>query len=116
MFSEVLKLLTVSERLTPHQFWGRGMREFDILLRQDDETIAGIEVKASATFMAGNFAGLQALAEACGRRFAFGVVLYDIMDLVPFGDRLVVALISFLWGGSAMREHVKSTGLKLRLK
>jgi hypothetical protein len=38
-----------------------------------------------------------ALAEACGDRFAFGVVLYDGADRVPFGDRLAAAPLSCLW-------------------
>ena len=62
-----------------------------------DGMIAGIEVKASATVKSGDFAGLRALAEACGDRFAFGTVLYDSTDVVPFGDRLAAAPLSCLW-------------------
>lgn len=99
VFSEVLKLLTASDlQLTPHHFRDRDMREVDIVLERDDGMIAGIEVKASATVKAGDFAGLRALAEACGDRFAFGVVLYDSTDVVPFGDRLAAAPLSCLWG------------------
>jgi hypothetical protein len=88
VFSEVLKLMTASDlRLTPHHFRDRDMREVDIVLERDDGMIAGIEVKASATVKAGDFGGLRALAEACGDRFAFGVVLYDSADVVPFGDK-----------------------------
>lgn len=98
VFSEVLKLMTASDlRLTPHHFRDRDMREVDIVLERDDGMIAGIEVKASATVRSGDFAGLRALAEPCGDRFAFGVVLYDNTDVVPFGDRLVAAPLSCLW-------------------
>jgi hypothetical protein len=38
------------------------------------------------------------LAEACGDRFAFGVVVYDI---VPFGDRLAAAVVESLEGRGA---------------
>ena len=68
------------------------------MLERDDGMIAGIEVKASATVKTGDFSGLRALAEACGDRFAFGVVLYDGGDVVPFGDRLAAAPLSCLWG------------------
>jgi predicted AAA+ superfamily ATPase len=99
VFSEVLKLMTASDlRLTPHHFRDRDMREVDIVLERDDGMIAGIEVKASATVKAGDFSGLRALAEACGDRFAFGAVLYDSTDVVPFGDRLAAAPLSCLWG------------------
>ncbi len=98
VFSEVLKLMTASDlRLTPHHFRDRDMREVDIVLERDDGMIAGIEVKASATVRFGDFAGLRALAEPCGDRFACGVVLYDNTDVVPFGDRLVAAPLSCLW-------------------
>jgi hypothetical protein len=60
--------------------------------------MAGIEVKASATVKAGDFGGLRALAEACGDRFAFGVVLYDNTDVVPFGDKLAAVPLSSMWG------------------
>lgn len=99
VFSEVLKLMTASDlRLTPHHFRDRDMREVDIVLERDDGMIAGIEVKASATVKADDFSGLRALAEACGDRFAFGAVLYDNADVVPFGDRLAAAPLSCLWG------------------
>jgi len=69
-----------------------------MLLERDDGTIVGIEVKASATVKAGDFEGLRTLTEACGDRFAFGVVLYDITDVVPFADGLAAAPLSCLWG------------------
>lgn len=98
VFSEVLKLMTASDlRLTPHHFRDRDMREVDIVLERDDGMIVGIEVKASATVKAGDFGGLRALAEACGNRFAFGVVLYDSTDVVPFGEQLAAAPLSCLW-------------------
>jgi hypothetical protein len=40
---------------------------------------------------------MKVLAQACGDRFAFGVVLYDGADVVPFGDRLAAAPLSCLW-------------------
>lgn len=99
VFSEILKLMTASDlRLTPYHFRDRDMREVDIVLERDDGMIAGIEVKASATVKAGDFGGLRALAEACGDRFAFGVVLYDNTDVVPFGDKLAAAPLSSMWG------------------
>ena len=106
VFSEVLKLMTTSDLLlTPFHFRDRDMREVDIVLERDDGVIAGIEVKASATVKAGDFGGLRALAEACGDRFAFGVVLYDSADVVPFGDRLAAVPLSSLWDGEATKNE-----------
>ena len=98
VFSEVLKLMTASDlRLAAYHFRDRQMREVDIVLERDDGRIAGIEVKAGATVTSRDFAGLRTLAEACGERFACGVVLYDSADFVPFGDKLAAAPLSCLW-------------------
>ena len=98
VFAEVLKLMTASDlRLTPHHYRDRDTREVDIVLERDDGMVAAIEVKASATVKAGDFSGLRALADACGDRFAFGVVLYDSTDVVSFGDRLAAVPLSSLW-------------------
>jgi len=103
VFSEVLKLMGASHlRLSPYHFRDRDMREVAIVLERDDGMLVGIEVKASATVKAADFRGLRAFAEACGDRFAFGVVHYDSTDVVPFGDRLAAAApLSSLWNGDA---------------
>ena len=99
MFSEVLKLMTASDlRLTPYHVRDQQMHEVDIVLERDDSMIVGIKVKAAATVKSGDFAGLRTLAEACKDRFAFGVVLYDSADLVPFGDKLAAVPLFSLWG------------------
>lgn len=99
VFSEVLKLMTASDlRLTPYHFRDQQMHEGDIVLERGDGMIVGIEVKAAATVKSSDFAGLRTLAEACKERFAYGVVLYDSTDLVPFGDKLAAAPLSCLWG------------------
>lgn len=98
VFSEVLKLMAASDlRLTPYHFRDQQMREVDIVLERDDGTIVGIEIKASASVAARDFAGLRTLAQACGDRFAYGVVLYDNTDVVPFGDRIAAVPLSALW-------------------
>lgn len=50
------------------------MKEMDIVLERDDGIIAAVELKASATVESTDFNGMKALAEACGERFAYGVV------------------------------------------
>lgn len=98
VFSEVLKLMTASDlRLTPYHFRDQQMREVDIVLERDDGMIAGIEIKASATVKSSDFGGLRTLMGTCGDRFAYGVVLYDGADVVPFGDGLAAVPLSSLW-------------------
>lgn len=98
VFSEIMKLMSASDlRLTPYHFRDQRMREVDIVLERDDGMIVGIEVKASATVKSSDFGGLRTLAEACGGRFAYGVILYDSAEFVPFGERLAAASLSSLW-------------------
>jgi predicted AAA+ superfamily ATPase len=98
VFSEVLKLMSgADQRLTPYHFRDQQMHEVDIVLERDDGMIVGIEVKAAATVKSSDLAGLRTLAAACKERFAYGVVLYDSADLVPFGDKLAAAPLSCLW-------------------
>ena len=98
VFGEIMKLLTGSDmHVAPYHFRDQHMREVDLVLERDDGTIAGIEVKASATVKTSDFAGLRALAEACQEQFAFGVVLYDSGDRIPFGEKLAAAPLSCLW-------------------
>lgn len=98
VFSEILKLMTASDlRLTPYHFRDQQMREVDIVLERDDGMIAGIEIKASATVKSSDFGGLRTLMGTRGDRFAYGVVLYDGADVVPFGDGLAAVPLSSLW-------------------
>jgi hypothetical protein len=59
--------------------------------------VVGIEIKASATVTASDFSGMKRLADACGAKFAYGVVLYDGETIVPFGSKLAAAPLSCLW-------------------
>lgn len=98
VFSEILKLMAASDlQLMPYHFRDQQMREVDIVLERDDGMIAGIEIKAAASADSSDFAGLRVLAEACKERFAYGVVLYDSADFVPFSDKLAAAPLSCLW-------------------
>lgn len=98
VFSEVLKLMSASSHsLTPYHFRDQQMREVDIVLERDDGIVVGIEIKASATVKASDFAGIRTLAESCNDRFAQGVVLYDGTEIIPFGDRMAAVPLSVLW-------------------
>ncbi len=98
VFSEIRKLMAGSSlRLTPYHFRDQAMHEVDFVLERDDGTLAGIEVKASATVNPADFAGLRTLAEACGNRFAYGVVLYDSGTVVATGEKFAAVPLSWLW-------------------
>jgi uncharacterized protein len=98
VFGEIMKLMSWSDlRLTPYHFRDQQMHEVDIVLERDDGAIVGIEVKASASVTISDFSGIRKLAEACGKRFTFGILLYDGDTVVPFGPGLAAAPISSLW-------------------
>jgi hypothetical protein len=98
VFAELSKLASSSdERLELLHFRDRYDNEVDFVIEDPRGHVLGIEVKASATVTTADFSGLRKLAEACGKRFMLGLVLYDHDTLVPFGERLFAAPISTLW-------------------
>lgn len=98
VFAEIMKLMTWSElQLTLYHFRDQEKNEVDLVLERDDGMVAGIEIKASATVTPSDFGGMKKLADACGSKFAYGVVLYDGDTIVPFGSKLAAVPISCLW-------------------
>lgn len=62
--------------------------EVDFVLESPDRQLVGIEVKASATVVPGDFRGLKRLHALAGNRFASGIVLHDGDRALPMGERL----------------------------
>lgn len=98
VFSEVLKTASwTDQRFTFSHYRDKDQNEVDIVVEDQARKIVGLEVKASATVSASDFGGLRRLAEAAGKRFVTGVVLYDGATLIPWGPNLWAAPISSLW-------------------
>lgn len=98
VFAEIMKLMTWSDlQLTLYHFRDQEKNEVDLVLERDDGMVAGIEIKASATVTASDFSGIKKLADACGSKFAYGVVLYDGDTVVPFGSKHAAVPLSCLW-------------------
>lgn len=98
VLAELLKLASWSEeRLEFFHFRDRYDNEVDIVIEDSHGHVVGVEVKAAATVTTADFSGLRKLAEACGKRFILGLVLYDHHTVVPFGERLFATPISALW-------------------
>jgi hypothetical protein len=99
VLAEILKLASwTGEHYEFFHFRDKQQNEVDIVIEDHAGRIVGIEVKAAATVTAADFGGLRKLAEASGKRFALGLVLYDHSQVVPFGERLLAAPLSTLWG------------------
>ena len=110
LFGQVLESFAVSEidrkgawndaSVRLFHFRTHAGREVDIVLEDGRGRVVGVEVKATASPSAGDFAGLRALAVAAGQRFHRGVVLCLSQSPVPFGPHLQTLPVSALWSGA----------------
>jgi len=98
VYAEILRLRTTLED-PPQCFHFRDAKkaEVDLVLERRDGSLVGIEVKASATVSSADFNGLRKLARPAGDKFAFGAVLYDGEEVLPFGENLAAVPVSCLW-------------------
>lgn len=74
--------------------------EVDIIAEDEAGRIVGIEVKASATVTASDFAGLKRLSAATDE-FVAGVVLYDGSEPLSFGEKMQALPLASLWSPTA---------------
>jgi predicted AAA+ superfamily ATPase len=72
-------------------------QEVDVVLEDPTGRLVGIEVKTAAVVGSEDFKGLRALAEAAGRHFHRGIVLYTGTEMVPFGQNLHAVPVTALW-------------------
>lgn len=80
-----------------YHYRSAGGVEVDFVLEDASRRIAGIEVKAAKSIGIKEFSGLQDLMNACGEKFACGIVLYGGNETVRFGPRLHAVPIHTLW-------------------
>lgn len=79
-------------------FWRTASgQEVDLVLEDRTGRVAGVEVKASATLTAKDVRGLLALAEAAGKKWVRGVVLYTGTEVIPFAANLHGVPLGRLW-------------------
>ena len=74
-------------------------QEVDIVLENREGRVVGVEVKAAATLGTNDVRGLQALADAVGKSWVRGVVLYAGTEVVPFSANLHGVPLGRLWSG-----------------
>lgn len=99
VLGELLKLASwADDRFEFSYFRDKEQNEVDFVIENRRGQVVGVEVKAAATVTRSDFHGMRRLKEACGDRFAFGMVLYDHDQTVPFGDRMFAVPLSVLWG------------------
>lgn len=72
-------------------------REVDVVLEDAAGRLVGIEVKASHSVTAKDFAGLDALQQDASGRLQMAVVLYAGERAISFGSAKLAMPISALW-------------------
>ena len=97
-----------------HHFRTHEGDEVDLVLERRNGALVGIEVKSAATVSTSDFKGLRALAEAAGRRFRRGFVLYTGTEVVPFGAGLFALPVEALWRWRGQQPAGKKVGARAR--
>ncbi len=97
VYGELLKIITLSaERWFVSHYRDKDQVEVDFVLESPMRAVIGIEVKAAATVTSADFKGLRRLRDHCGQSFTGGIVLYDGVAAVPFGDDLWAVPLGWL--------------------
>lgn len=82
------------------RFWhyrDKDQAEVDVVMTRGNE-VWGIEVKAAMSLARGDGKGLTRLAQACGKDFRQGILLYGGTDRLPLADKRMLAVpLSSLW-------------------
>jgi predicted AAA+ superfamily ATPase len=95
---EIARQLTWSrQRVEMYHYRTRDQVEVDIVLENRRGQVVAIDVKASSTVRAGDFRGLNHLAQRLGRDLLVGIVLYTGPETLPFGPLMRAMPISALW-------------------
>jgi len=95
---ELQKQSTWSQSIvTLQHFRTQNGAEVDLILEKNTGEIIGIEIKASQTISAKDFAGLKVLAELAGEQFLKGIIFYPGEEIIPFGKNLFAIPLNFLW-------------------
>jgi len=98
VFSEILKQVSWGRRrVSISHYRDKDQYEVDFVLENTVGDIVGVEVKAAATVRSSDFNGLRRLAEAAGKTFRAGILLYDGEHVLSFGGGLYAAPVSALW-------------------
>lgn len=96
--SELIKQLSYGDtRANLFHFRTSDGKEVDFVLERPNGQLTGVEVKAAGQVQSSDFKGLQELQQHVGEDFRCGVVLYQGMETVPFGEKLWAVPLAGLW-------------------
>lgn len=105
VYSELRKHAAWSvEDVNFYHFRDIARHEIDLVIERSDGKVVGVEVKASMTVKAGDFAGLASFAGYAKEKFLHGILFYSGDKVLPFrieGVTFHAVPISALLGGEA---------------
>ena len=87
-----------------YHFRDTAKHELDLVIERSDGKVVGVEIKASMTVKAGDFAGMSNFAEYAREKFLCGILFYSGDKVLPFriqGVTFHAVPISTLLGASA---------------
>lgn len=98
VYNELRKqALFLEESLHFYHYRDKDKVEVDVIIENAAGECFAIEVKASATLTSRDFTGLKRFQDVSGKRFQFGVLLYDGDHTTAFGEHLYAVPIGALW-------------------
>ncbi len=74
--------------------------EVDYVVENSAGRLIGVEVKAAATVKGSDLKGIRRLAKVAGKKWIYGVVIYDGAVTLPLGGNIWALPLSSLWGRS----------------
>ncbi len=104
VFQELKRQAICQEQpLSFYHYRDKDQVEVDIVIERGATSVAGVEVKASATVTTSDFRGLHKLKRVTSERFASGVILYDGEIASSFGGQMFAVPIRSLCEGRSVR-------------
>ena len=98
VFNELCKqAVWIDEPLYFYHYRDKNQVEVDIIIETGCGDYIAIEIKASASLSAKDFAGLKKFKSITKQKFKFGILLYDGDHTNCFGDNLFAVPIAALW-------------------
>ncbi len=80
-----------------YHYRDKDKKEVDIIIENARGDCFAIEIKAAATLSSSDFSGLTRFREIAGKRFKFGILLYDGDQTTAFSDDVFAVPFGALW-------------------
>jgi len=71
--------------------------EIDFIIENKSGDIVCIELKASSTLGRNDFSLIRKFSDSNPDKFKIGILLYDGMEILPFGKNIWAVPLSTLW-------------------